>query len=192
MTAELQIENYLTALRLRLGPLTIAEREEIIREINAHIRDSAEESGTSVEAVLARLGTADELAAQYRDGLLVSRAIRSNSPLVLLRAALRLTTKGVFGIVAISAAVFGYAIGGGLVLSGLSKTIFPANTGLWMNGGRLVSSGTLFPAPAPPAQEVLGWWYIPLALSVGSLLLLVTNFLIRRSLRFSQRWQSKL
>lgn len=192
MTAESKIDSYLTALRLHLGPLTIAEREEIIREINAHIRDSAEESGTSVEAVLSRLGSAEDLAAQYRDGLLIRRASKSNSPLVLLRGALRLATKGVFGVVVISMAVFGYAIGGGLVLSGLTKTIFPAHTGLWMNGGHIVSSGTLFPAPALPAHEVLGWWYIPLALSVGSILLLLTNFLIRRSLRLSQSWQSKL
>ena len=53
MTTELQIDNYLTALRLHLGPLTIAEREEIVREITAHIRDSAEVSGASVETVLA-------------------------------------------------------------------------------------------------------------------------------------------
>ena len=60
MTTEIQIDSYLTALRLHLGPLTIAEREEIIREINAHIRDSAEETGVSVETVLARLGPAEE------------------------------------------------------------------------------------------------------------------------------------
>jgi uncharacterized membrane protein len=192
MTAEIQIENYLTALRLHLGPLTIAEREEIVQEINAHIRDSAEQSGASVETILARLGSAEELAAQYRDGLLIRRASRSNSPLLLMRGALRLATKGVFGIVVISMAVFGYAMGGGLVLSGLTKPILPANTGVWLNGDRFISSGTLFPAPAPPAHEVMGMWYVPLALSVGSLLLLLTNYLIRKSLRLSQSWQSKL
>ena len=35
-------------------------------------------------------------------------------------------------------------------------------------------------------------WYIPLALIAGSLLLLLTNYLIRKSLRLSQSWQSKL
>ena len=58
MTAEMQIDSYLTALRLHLGPLTIAEREEIVREIGAHVRDSAEETGASIETVLARLGPA--------------------------------------------------------------------------------------------------------------------------------------
>jgi uncharacterized membrane protein len=61
MTAETQIDSYLTALRLHLGSLTIVEREEIVREIGAHVRDSAEEYGATVETVLARLGPAKSL-----------------------------------------------------------------------------------------------------------------------------------
>lgn len=192
MTAEMQIESYLTTLRLHLGPLTIAEQEEIVREIEAHVRDSAEESGASAEAILVRLGPAEELAAQYRDGLLISRASRSYSPLVLLRATLRLATKGVSGIVVFFCGIFGYSIGGGLVLTALIKPILPANTGWWFDDGRLVSAGVLFPPPAPPAHEVLGMWYIPLALTAGSLLLMLTTFLIRTSLRASQQLQAKL
>ena len=90
MNQDMQIEGYLTALRLHLGPLTIAEREEIVREIGAHVRDSAEESGASIESVLARLGPAEELATQYRDGLLIRKASRSISPVLLLRASVRL------------------------------------------------------------------------------------------------------
>ena len=192
MNPEMPIESYLTTLRLHLGPLTLAEREEIVREIAAHVRDSAEESGASVESVLARLGPAEDLAAQYRDGLLIRQASRSFSPLVLLRATLRLATKGISGIVVFSCGVFGYSMGGGLVLTALLKPIFPANTGVWFNDEQLVSSGVLFPAPAPPAHEILGMWYIPLALTAGSLLLLLTTFAIRRSLRVSQRLQSLL
>jgi uncharacterized membrane protein len=191
MTTEMQIDSYLTALRFHLGPLNIAEREEIVREINAHIRDSAEQSGAGIDNVLARLGPAEVLAAQYRDGLLIRQATRSHSPLVLLRATLRLATKGVFGIVVFFLGLIGYAMGGGLVLTALLKPIFPANTGLWFKGGHF-DAGALFPPPPPPAHELLGLWYIPLALVVGSLSLLTTSFLIRQALRLSQRWQSKL
>jgi uncharacterized membrane protein len=192
MTAEVQIESYLTTLRLHLGPVTLAEREEIVREIEAHVRDSAEESGATAETILARLGPAEELAAQYRDGLLISKASRSFSPLVLLRATLRLATKGLSGILVFFCGIFGYSFGGSLVLTALIKPILPANTGWWYNDGHLVSAGVLFPPPAPPAHEVLGMWYIPLALTAGSLLLLLTTFLIRTSLRVAQRLQSKL
>ena len=193
MTHEMQIENYLTALRSHLGPLTIAEREEIVLEIGAHIRDSAEQSGTSVPAILARLGTAEGLAAQYREGLLIRQASRSFSPLVLLRAALRLATKGIFGVLVFFLGMFGYAIGGGMVLTALVKPILPENTGLWFDGnGHLMSSGVQFPPPGSSAHEVLGLWYIPLALIVGSLTLLATTWAIRTSLSISQRWRAKL
>ena len=193
MTHEMQIENYLTALRSHLGPLTIAEREEIVLEIGAHIRDSAEQSGTAVSAILARLGTAEGLAAQYREGLLIRQASRSFSPIVLLRATLRLATKGVFGVLVFFLGIFGYAIGGGLVLTALVKPILPGNTGVWFDGnGHLMSSGVLFPPPGSSAHEVLGMWYLPLALIVGSLTLLTTTWAIRTSLSISQRWRAKL
>ena len=191
MTTE--IESYLTTLRLHLGPLTIAEREEIVREIGAHVRDSAEESGASIETVLARLGPAAELAAQYRDGLLISQASRSHSPLVLLRAALRLATRGVAGVLVFFLGLCGYSLGGGLVLTALLKPILPEHTGVWFDGnGRFMSSGVLFPPPGSSAHEVLGLWYIPLALIVGSLTLLATSWAIRTSLRISQRLRARL
>ena len=192
MTTEMQIDSYLTALRLHLGPLTIREREEIVREIAAHVRDSAEESGASVETVLARLGPADELAAQYRDGLLIRQASRSLSPLVLLRATLRLATKGLFGVLAFFLGLFGYLTGGGFILIALAKPILPANTGMWLKEGKFDSMGVVFPSPTPPEHELLGFWLIPLALIAGSLTLLLTTYLIRTSLRLSQRWRSRL
>jgi hypothetical protein len=63
---------------------------------------------------------------------------------------------------------------------------------MWLKNGRLIASGTLFPPPPPSAHEVLGWAYIPIFLTVGSLLLLLTNSLIRASLRVSQRWQLQI
>ena len=192
MTAEKQIDSYLNALRIHLGSVTVAEREEIVREINAHIRDSVEESGASIESVLARLGPAKDLAAQYRDGLLIQRASRSISPLVLLRATLRLATKSISGIFVFFCSVFGYSFGAGFVIVDLAKTIFPAHAGAWVRDGHLVSAGAFIYSVPPFAREVLGMWIIPLGLVAGSLTLLLTTYLIRSSLRVSQRVQSRL
>jgi|HubBroStandDraft_1064217.scaffolds.fasta_scaffold96672_1 hypothetical protein len=192
MTVDTQIEAYLSALRAHLGPMTLSEREEIVREIGAHIRDSVEEFGASVPDILARLGPADVLAAHYQDGLLIRRASQSLSPFLLLRGAMRLATKGVFGILVFFVGMIGYAIGGGLVLTALVKPILPANTGLWVLDGHSANSGVLFPPPAPPAYEVLGFWYIPIVLTLGSLILFLTMGLIRSALRISGRWQSWL
>jgi uncharacterized membrane protein len=192
MTNESAADRYLAELRSHLGPLTLAEREEILREIAAHIRDSAEESGGGVEAVLARLGPPGRLAAEYRDGLLIRQASRSFSPLRLLRGSLRLATKGFFGALVFFCAVIGYAVGGSLILSAFLKIFLPANTGVWMIGSHLAESGTLFPAPGPPAREVLGYWYIPLVLTAGAPLLIATTWAIRLCLRTSRFCQAKL
>jgi uncharacterized membrane protein len=192
MSTEHQIENYLAKLGVHLGPLTLAEREEIVREIRAHIRDSVEETGATVDTVLARLGSPAALAVQYRDGLLITKASRSFSPITLLRATLRVATKGVAGVVVFFLGVFGYACGGGLVLTALVKPILPGNTGVWVEDGHFSSSGVLFPPPPPPAHEILGMGYILIALVVGSLTLLLTTWAIRMFLGFSQRVQAKL
>jgi uncharacterized membrane protein len=191
MSKEILIDSYLTSLRSHLGPLTIQEREEIVREIGAHIRDSAEQSAASIEEILQRLGPAEKLAGEYRDGMLIRQASRSNSPLVLLRATLRLATRGVSGIAVFLLSILGYGLGGSLVLTALLKPVFPANTGMWIENGTLLGWGTQT-APPPPAQEVLGLWYIPIMLTLGSLTLLATTFAIRFSLRVSRIWQSRL
>ena len=192
MIAEEQIHFYVSALRTKLAPIALEDREEILREITAHIRDATEQTGTSVDAILAQLGSPADLAAQYRDGLLMRRASRSLSPVRLMRAALRLATKGIFGVFVFFLGIFGYTVGGGLALSGMVKPLLPANTGAWFMDGHFFSSGTLFPAPPPPAHEVLGMWYITIALVLGSLTILMTSFLIRTCVRISHKWQSKL
>jgi uncharacterized membrane protein len=186
------VEAYLKELRALLGPMRLSEREEIVREIEAHLRDALELPGATAQAELARLGPAAKLAAEYRDGMLIRRASQSFSPLLLVRASLRLATRGVSGVAVFFLAIFGYSLGGGLVVTALAKGIFPANTGLWIEDGRLVASGTIFPAPPLPAHEVLGWMYIALALTAGSLLMLMTSAAIRNLLRVSGQVQSRL
>jgi hypothetical protein len=191
MNADPRMQAYLSLLRAHLGPMSLNEREEILREIEAHIRDAQEELGIGLDEVLARLGPAEELSRQYRDGMLIRNASRSYSPIVLLRGTLRLATRGLSGILVFFAGAFGYLIGGGLVLSAMLKPVFPNNTGVWMRDGRLVSSGTLFPPPSG-AHEVLGNWYIVISLVLGSLLLLTTMYLIRATLRLSKSARMRL
>jgi uncharacterized membrane protein len=192
MTTTLEIDSYLASLRSHLGPFTIAGREEIVREIGAHIRDSAEESGAAVSTILARLGTAEELAAQYREGLLIRRASQSFSPVLLLRASIRLGTKGFFGFLVFFLGLFGYLTGANLVLTALVKPFLLQHTGLWLDGnGNFMSAGVQFPGPGSSVHEVLGFWYIPLGLTIGSLALVATTWAIRRSLRTSQHWQAR-
>ncbi len=191
-----EIAQYLLALRTQLAPMTLAEREEILREIAAHIQDSvapsADQPGESAAAVIARLGSPHDLAAQYNEGLLLRRATRSFSPLLLLRATLRYASKGVTGVLVFFAAVIGYSIGAGLVLTGLFKPISPTHTGLWVANGHLIASGTTLYPPASPAHEILGWLYIPVALILGLIVCAATTLAIRGFLKLSRAWQHRL
>ena len=87
------MEQWLSDFRRHMSLLPTEEREEIVREIAAHMRDAAEQPGIRPEEILARLGDAKQLAAEYRDGSLIRQASRSYSPLLLLRGSLRMATK---------------------------------------------------------------------------------------------------
>jgi uncharacterized membrane protein len=191
-----QIEAYLAALRTHLAPIALSEREEILREIAAHIRDSAE-TGTPIETVLARLGTPAALASEYRDGQLIRAASRSVSPVTLLRATLRVATKGITGILVFFCAVFGYFTGITLVIAAIVKPFAPSHVGVftsttktvWQKTGQ-VSTG--IQTTISSRHDILGWWIIPLSLIGGAILLIVTTLAIRGFLRLSQQVQRSL
>jgi uncharacterized membrane protein len=182
MTDQQKIEHYLSVFRAALR--SMPHSEEIVREISAHIRDAAEEPGATLSAVLTRLGSPEALARQYDEAELFKRARRSFSPPLLLQAALRLSTKGILGIVVFCCGVSGYLTGIAMILTALAKPFFPAAIGMWRPGPHSVVAGMLA-ANVRPIHEILGWWYIPLALSVGALLILVTTLIVRGCLWIS-------
>lgn len=187
-----QIATYISSLASHLAPMTLAEREDILREIGAHIRDSVE-TGVPLETVLDRLGTPEELAAQYRDGALIREASRSLSPVLLLKATLRLAAKGAVGTVVFLAAFTGYATSLSLFLMGILKPFMPASVGLWMN--RSITTTTTDPSnPAvtfgiqshSAPHEILGYWAIPIGIIGGIAVFAVTTLAVRYFLRLSR------
>lgn len=182
MTTESQVNDYLARLRAALTGMTVSEREDIVEEIRMHIRERVGDPQTSLDVVLGGLGPADQLAQQYRTGLLLQRARTSISPLVILRAALRWAATGVEGFVVFMIAIIGYAMGGGFILLALVKPFFPHNTGLWVGPNEFNFSfrmGATMTNPAAPVHEILGWWLIPVCLVVGSLSLALTTKLLQ-------------
>ncbi len=144
-----------------------------------------------MEEILAGLGPADELAQQYRTGLLVQKARHSISPLVILRATVRWATTGVEGCLVFFIALWGYGMGVAFLLLALLKPFFPQYTGLWVGPGEFNFSfrmGATMTNPASPVHELLGWWLIPVCLVIGSLSLAGTTKLIQFLLR-SFRWK---
>ena len=178
MTTDPRINDYLAQLRAALTGMTFSEREDIVEEIHMHIRERVADPAIHVDDVLGGLGSARELAGQYRTGVLVNRARTSISPLVILRAALRWATMGVEGFLVFVIALLGYALGGGFILLALVKPIFPANTGFWVGPGQFSFSflpDSVLESYHPPLHDVLGWWLIPICLIVGSVALAGTT-----------------
>jgi uncharacterized membrane protein len=186
-----QIDAFLADLRTNLAPIAPSEREEILREIAAHIYDSIELTGLPASAVLAKLGSPQQLAAGYRDGALVREASYSVSPTRLLRATLRIATKGLSGAIVFFLGLVGYITGLGFVIAALLKPFFPEHTGVFVLHSYIYSVGVRSTIPAQPIHEIAGFWFIPLSLTVGSLALVLTTLAIRRFLRLSSNWQQK-
>ena len=182
MTPETQVNDYLAQLRTALQGMTVSEREDIVEEIHMHIRERLSDPSVELDSVLAGLGPVRELAQQYRTGMLVQRAQSSISPVVILRAALRWATTGLEGFVVFMIALVGYLTGGAFLLLALIKPFFPAYTGLWVGPDEFAFSfrmGATMTNPASAVHEVLGWWLIPVCLTLGSLTLVLTTKLLQ-------------
>lgn len=189
MTDDQAVQLYLGTLSTNLRSLRPEERHEILKEIGVHIRDAVS-SEEPVLKVLDRLGTPQQLANQYLDYETVQRAKSSTSPVALLRAVLRVAAQSAAGMLVFCFGISGYLTGAGLIISALLKPFLPGQIGLWRQGQDSVVAGLPKQIPAS-APEVLGWWYVPIALLLGALLLLCTSLLIRLFLRLSRFVQTR-
>jgi hypothetical protein len=85
----------------------------------------------------------------------------------------------------------GYSLGGGLILTALVKPFLPpALTGLWIGPHAFGFGIGAYAADHAGVHEVLGIWYIPVALTLGALLLQGTTLIMRKLLRLFARARS--
>jgi len=154
-------ETYLGQLKAALDGVPRSERDEILREIRAHILDSVETASNrdvAAEKVLRLLGAPQELAERYRTEYQLSRASHSLSPLFLLRTTWRWAKLGMRGILAFLLALFGYTIALSLIVAILLKPFMPSRVGMWVG-----SEGLNIGVPSHPERmhELLGSWFVP-------------------------------
>lgn len=171
MRMDVQVESYLQTVSAQLGAASFTERDKINAEIAAHIHDSTEQKGETVDAVLARLGPPQKLGERYREILATCQASRSYSPVVLLMTSFR---KGILGITAALIGLAGYWLGGILLVFGILALIWAA-----LRGGphNPVPIGTSF----TNIFEILG---------SGCLLLVFSTILLQATLRLLRRRHS--
>jgi hypothetical protein len=183
-----RLEAYLAELRIRLAPLPEPERAEIVAELRGHVLESAGEGPTesAVAAVLARLGPAEDLAAQYVTTSALAGAERSRRPWTLVRGLARVAGASIAGVPALLGCVLGYGLAVSLALAAVRKPMAPDRVGLWELGADTYSLRLGFGAP-PGGRELLGWWIVPLGLLAGAGLLWLTTWFGRWAIRRLRR-----
>ncbi len=187
-----RIDAYLKRLRQALGTLAPDEITEIVREIRSHIVERAESAEPLNEAaltrILAALGDPQDIGSLYQSRAMVARARASTSPLLILRTTVRWAGKSIAGLVMSLFALFGYTAGLCCLVGAIRKVIRPERVGLWVGPHTWdLTMGNLSPAERvrEHSHEVLGSWFIPVMLIVGTLILIVTTVIVRWALRFA-------
>jgi uncharacterized membrane protein len=160
-TTDNYIETYLSRLADALAAVAPPERDEIVREIRAHIQDSvssAPDPDAAADRVLRLLGSPEELAERYTTESLLTRAGHSFSPWLLLRTSWRWAKLGIMGTTTFLVALFGYTIALGLTVAVFLKPFMPSKIGLWVG-----SEGLNVGVPSHPEvmHELLGQWFVP-------------------------------
>ena len=182
--AQMKTDAYLNRLRESLGGLKPEEIGEILEELRSHIADKAAMGGeltvAGVDAALAALGNPEELAQEYVTDAVLVRAEVNRSPASVLASLFRWAGMSVAGFFVLLLSVIGYGAGISFFLVALLKPFHPDAAGLWIwrHSGDVTYSVRLgFGAPPAGARELLGWTIIPVGLSLGfGLLMLTTHF----------------
>jgi uncharacterized membrane protein len=155
------VETYLTRLANALAAVAPEEKDEIVREIRAHIQDSvsgAPDPRGAVDRVIRLLGEPEELAERYTTESLLTRAGHSFSPWLLLRTSWRWAKLGITGMIAFLVGLFGYTTALALTVAIFLKPFMPSKIGMWVG-----SEGLNIGVPTHPERmhELLGRWFVP-------------------------------
>ena len=182
-TTEERIATYLGRLDAALADVSPPQREEIVREIRAHILDSVASSANrevAADRVLRLLGTPEELAERYNTECLLTRAGRSFSPWLLLRTCWRWAALGMKGTVAFLLAVFGYGLALAATIAVFLKPFMPSRIGMWIGRGDFVIG---MPGHTGGMHELLGNWFVPVIAVVAFLAAIATTHALRWMIR---------
>ena len=164
------IEAYLQSLRSGLEGLPEEEMQDIISELRGHLLEQAEQ--WSEEGAVAAMGPPEELARLYLAERIAGRVERDRSPVRVLRATAELAGLGMGALRSLLASSTGYALGAVLILLAVLKIFIPDRIGVWRIDNQIGRAPFSYhPVPASLGQEVLGWWFVPIGLLLGGVLL---------------------
>ena len=180
--SDARIETYMNRLETALRGVSPEYKNDILREIRAHIMDSAEHSedhAGAVDRVLRLLGTPEDLATRYSTECQLDRASRSFSPWLILKTCWQWAKLGVKGTLAFFVALFGYAFALGFTVSVFLKLFIP-KIGYWSGPEGF---GIIVPTHPELMHEWLGNYFIPVIAAAAFLSAIGTTQLLRWMMR---------
>lgn len=170
------LECYLGRFRAALRGMTVAQRQDIVDEIRAHVHERMCVSGRSIPDLLERLGVPEELAAEYVQGDLVPRYAGVHTDHAFLR--MLFASGGACVHFLATAAVFLYGYGVSLLCFGLFllRMALPQITQVWVTSEWEFGIG---PDQPTDVQVFALHWVQPLLFGLGVALLMLTTMAIR-------------
>ncbi|HWE46620.1 MAG TPA: hypothetical protein VG407_11390 [Caulobacteraceae bacterium] len=174
-SASRTLDIYLRQVRHGLRGLPDDEAQEIVNELRSHALDRAGGTLTvnSVDATIAGLGSARELAGAYLAERMAERVEATRSPWLILTTVWRLAGLSVRAFFACLISFVGYATGASFIVTALLKPVFPDKVGCWV-GTASHPTFSIGIVNNPDAHEIMGWWLIPFCLAIGALVLWLT------------------
>jgi hypothetical protein len=200
--ARAKIKKYLQDLAAALSSLPKEQSNDIVEELRSHIVEKSAAgvdmngdmngamTPASVDAVLAGLGAPESLARLYVADDLQIRALKSRSPVLIIRTLFRWASLSFAGFSALVASIIGYSLSLSLIICGLLRPIHPRTAGLFRipDGADYSVSLRLGFAGLPPgSHDLLGSWIIPIGVMAGLGLFLVTSLFALWSIRRLRR-----
>lgn len=184
-----KIEAYLGKLRAQLNGIEDEEVRDIIDELRSHIMEKAAFAGgtrgevtvSGVDAALAGLGSAEELARQYLTDNLLARAEVSWSPVQILKSLFGWASLSLAGFFVLLGAIAGYFFGVVLMLVAVAKILHPHSAGLFIlphrDGDFEMSFRLGFGSVPAGGRDLLGWWIVPVGWLGGGTLVMLTTWM---------------
>jgi uncharacterized membrane protein len=173
------VDTYFEQLSNQLSDLPAVRRDDVLRELRAHVMDRLEQVAAPTQedcrTVLKALGSPEEIARQYRMETILRGSSWSLSPIKVLRTTLRWTVAGVQGYLVFLVALIGYIVAATFYICALLKPFFPRNVGFYVSDYGL----NMASFPLQQGHEVLASYFIPIAIVLGYLITFATTLSIR-------------
>lgn len=180
--AETLWDNYFSRVSKQLIPLGRAEAEEITAEIKSHLWQGFEEmyNGDEVNALLSaieKLGEPEDFLRRSVAEILIESGTRRFSVISIMKGLIINIGTGLKNLILSFMFFIGYLFVFAFGLLSFVKIIYPENVGFYIwDNGRVVAG---FISDADFADELLGYWIIPLMLILSVLLYVLLTRLLR-------------